>query len=448
MADQWWFYDSDGRSVGPFRSGDLRQLVAAGFIRVDTVLSSESSVQLPVADVLARNQSPASGSDVNPPTPSVPPFAPPPAPLLPPPPPPPVTTSQPVYMLLRESVSHLWNPDTIGWLGLLFSPLWSGIMAAFNARQLGTGESVWRPVIHGAISAGVCLLCSLWWESFWSPALVYCAAVWLIWLVELQPQSAAFEQFRQTSPQVGNWFLPAIAGTPAAMLVVLLLVVEPTLPWTPRQVCEHFVQASSLKDAKGLTTLNLWPALTALDQSAALTGTTQYEFTHEENAPADPGGYLVAYRMRTETEQRTETVDGVFHLLQIDGRWKIEEIYYTAFDSQPFQEWIALSRQYPQIAAGTSVGQSVAASSTTSNTTVPDTEINSGNTWNDYWRRYGSGAIQAGRSVQNGGLKKFFAGIAALIAALAGLGRLANGSTTARETPDSSPESSAESPRT
>jgi hypothetical protein len=48
-----------------------------------------------------------------------------------------------------------WNPVVIAWLGLLFSPVWSGTMAALNGHRLGLRLPLWRPL---GIGVGALLL--------------------------------------------------------------------------------------------------------------------------------------------------------------------------------------------------------------------------------------------------------------------------------------------------
>jgi len=62
-------------------------------------------------------------------------------PVVPPPPLPPQTQLKPA--------PTPWNPRTIGWLGLLFSPVWAGIMAALNGHRLRMRFPLWQPAAIG-----------------------------------------------------------------------------------------------------------------------------------------------------------------------------------------------------------------------------------------------------------------------------------------------------------
>ena len=61
-----------------------------------------------------------------------------------------------------------------------------------------------------------------------------------------------------------------------------------------------------------------------------------FKLTDESEAPPDVGGYLVGYRSTMPDEVGgTFTMDGYFHLLEIQGEWKIDSWIITQFNNQP-----------------------------------------------------------------------------------------------------------------
>lgn len=259
-----------------------------------------------------------------------------------PPPPPPVGREAPP--------PAPWNPRTIAWLGLLFSPVWAGIMTAINTRRLQADLPLWRPLVLGI---GVTVLdCFVPAGGFYVVDLaLYLGAVWLIWHWDLRRQLAVFEAQGAVSPREGGWLRPSLAGSPLALLVLFGFLVAPFLPLEPREVCQGFVEAGSVKEAQAYTTTNLWPAIEAMfAQKEDPDFQGRFELTDEAEAPADVGGYLVGYRLYGEPKgEAAFLVEGFFHLKQIEGTWKIEDWYFTSFNNEPSAEPISVAANYQTI---------------------------------------------------------------------------------------------------
>lgn len=365
MNDQQWYVLQAGQRVGPFTRESLRQLASAGMIQPATMLLDSEGSQLGAGRIAFEVTSP-------PPVPSPTGQQPavkealslPPLPRTPPPPPPPPPGVPLRWLITKYSGSQplqAWDPRLIGWLSLVFSPVWGGIMAALNARRLGMSHLMWRPVLTGVGSAVLYLVVSsIFWDWYIVNLALYVSATWLIWHLDLQPQVEPYQRLSQPSRPVVNWLVPVLGGLPAALLTLLMLVIVPLQPLGPREICDQFLRSNSLQQTKSLTTANLWPALIALDQLDPTVSTGTYEFAEEGDAPAEAGGYLVAYRSYAESKAGAETVQGVFHLVGREGRWKIEEVYFTGVNGQAADEWLPLSRSYEQIVAAGRSGRTVA----------------------------------------------------------------------------------------
>jgi hypothetical protein len=235
-------------------------------------------------------------------------------------------------------------------------------MAAVNARRLGLNTPWWRPVGIGVASLVLDALLGLWLDSYLLSVVLYLGALVLIWLADLRVQADEFK--RQVSPfmRQGGWLVPILSGLPVAPLVFFAFVVAPLSPLEPRQVCEKFNQARGEEEAKKYTTLNLWPALATLmraDDSNNPNNPIEFELTDEALAPSEIGGYLVGYRTVFKDGGNHTQVEGVFHLVQRHGEWKIEDIYFTSFNRQPLEKWMSVARDYQQMAEAARQQQAV-----------------------------------------------------------------------------------------
>ena len=259
--------------------------------------------------------------------------------IPPPPPPPPPAAAPPV-------ARPAWNPRSIAWLGLLFSPIWTGIMATINARRLRSTLPIWRPL---AIGVGATALDFLPFDSYIFDMVLYLGAIGLIWFLDLAPQVPMFERGQAENGRQAGWIVPGLLGSPITLLVFFMFVVAPLLPLEPREVCNRFIKASSERELKKYATANMRPVIDALSKLPDEGRTVEYELTDEGDAPSEVGGYLVGFRMVVSSRQERDVDDGCFHLVRYDGPWKIEEMYLTAINGEKSEPWVAVSKKCQQL---------------------------------------------------------------------------------------------------
>jgi len=239
-------------------------------------------------------------------------------------------------------------------------------MTAINARRLGLTSPWYRPVGIALASIVLDELLDAWWGRGYFRSLgLYLGTVWALWSVELEGQMKVLRSQRNSDVSEGSWLVPGIAGAPLALLAFLAFVVTPLMPLEPREVCERLIHAKSPSEVKNYATLRLQPALAAISKLEEEQGDFDYELIGEEEAPANVGGYLVAYRLASRAQGRTETMNWLFHLVSIDDRWRVDDIYFTAVDDQAFDEPVSIAANYPQLVQAASLDQLKKRTSTT-----------------------------------------------------------------------------------
>lgn len=246
-----------------------------------------------------------------------------------------------------SSEKPAWNPAWIAWLGLLFTPLWTAIMAAVNARRLGMDAPWYRPV--GIVAAWIVMdeLVAYWvGESWWYSILSLAANLFVLWAVDLEPQIQVYRARQR--PSAGAWG-PCLAGAPLGLLTILALVIAPLLPLQPRQVCERLMQADSEAEIKKYATPRLWPAMSAalkLDDDTP----KEFELTNEAEVAAEyGGGHLVGYAAVFTTPQGKSTMEGELQLIETGDEWKVNEMLVTAIDGETLNTPFAFSSSYQQV---------------------------------------------------------------------------------------------------
>ena len=165
-----------------------------------------------------------------------------------------------------------WNPVFVAWMGIAFSPVWAGVMAALNARRLQLGLPWWRPIAIGVGTLVLDILVSMFFEAYLVDLLLYGGALALIWFIDLVRCDFFRSHAANTGQPGGGWVWPSLIGAPIALLVFFTFVVSPFIPLEPREV-EKLVAATKESEMKKYTTANLWPALTALTRMAQQTDT-------------------------------------------------------------------------------------------------------------------------------------------------------------------------------
>ena len=232
------------------------------------------------------------------------------------------------------SAKRPWNPILIAWLGILFTPMWAGVMAAINGKRLQSSVSPWLPL---GIGFGFLVIASFIESDLLSWGL-YVGAVIALWIVVLYDQSCRFEKWVVAPNAVtGSWVWPSVAGVPLALLVI----VAAFAPLEPRTVCEKFVAAKSDSDRETWTTLNLRSSLSAFADKPG-TARKHWELLDEVPAPVEFGGLFVVYRLFADAGPRRRT-EGLFHLININGDWKIEDVYVLSQDGVDFHTWGRIS---------------------------------------------------------------------------------------------------------
>src|SRR5207302_1387481 len=120
-----------------------------------------------------------------------------------------------------------------------------------------------------------------------------------------------------------------------------LLVVSPLLPLPPREVCRRFPQVPPERDLQRYTTNNLSEAVKTV---AALKASGRdrnllFELTDETPLPFSADGYLVGCRIIVHGEDGPMKLAALFHLVKLEGAWKIEDVYLVGLGDVVFSDW-------------------------------------------------------------------------------------------------------------
>jgi hypothetical protein len=284
-----------------------------------------------------------------------------------------------------------WSPVAIVWLGLLFTPMWAGVMAAINASRLQLQNAIWRPLVIGlgylAIDFGV----GFFTDSYLLGIAIYVGALVVLWFVVLLPQQHLILQRTQPGGmRPASWLWPGVAGAPLAFLVFWGFLIVPLPPLGPREVCARFCQASTESEARKYTTMNLWPALSTLFKLEGGGGATMhFELTDERLPPLDEeGGYLVGHRTLFREADGDHQVEGYFRLVDWEGTWKIEEMDVRVVDQRPLDRRFLLSQDYQRVLAADRAERSPARSGGSAPSTAPKSKASPGKS-PDWWANKG-----------------------------------------------------------
>lgn len=377
MADEW-HYSAGGRPpIGPVSAGELRELAAAGRLAPTDLVWKEGLAEWVPASKLKglfrgvdKEREPTPSSRVftdstNGPTATI-------------------ASPVPIARLIPASV-HVstavpWNPIALVVLGLACSPLWAAVMLALNGRRLGSNQSTWIPISLGfgpfLASIGIGFLI----DSYAIDLLLYLGSLAGLAGLVVPAQHAAYSQLQPPPPSFGtNWIVPGLIGLPMAAFTFFAFCVVPLIPLEPTEVCEKFAAAKNAGAAEPYTTLNLLPALRALEKVPGNDDPFHFEIADGEDAPPEVGGYLVKFRGATPDSGGWTTVDGFFHLVWRAGAWKIDDLYFTAANGTPLPQWISLAANYRSLLEGASPAKS----------TKPATKAapKKGGTWGN-WQNY------------------------------------------------------------
>lgn len=144
-----------------------------------------------------------------------------------------------------------------------------------------------------------------------------------------------------------------IAAAVLAVCGVIWLTSWWLTPLTPRQVVQRFAGADGAEEGLRYATLNLRPALLALEQVEDTSDPSdRFELTQDKPAPPDVGGHYVGCRFHFRDEQTKLLVqgEGVFHLIDADG-WKIDDLFFTGINGEALPEPLSMARDYRKVVA-------------------------------------------------------------------------------------------------
>jgi hypothetical protein len=260
-----------------------------------------------------------------------------------------------------------WNPRWIAFLGILCSPLWAAGMAAANARRLRTGPSAWRPILIAITGLAAtwlvdaCFAPGRFWAPWFTHLALYAATLWALWRLVLRRQAAAYDN-SGPHPLSAKWLWPGVVAAPLAIYVLLVFVLAPFAPLEPREVAQRYLEADRLKDAQRYSTPRLWPAEQALvPLGGGHAGPPQYQLTFDRDGEPGSQTHFVGYVYYVNDAGGRHTMDGSMRLVDYDGGWKVDEVFFDAYDSRPLARQVVVSADYPLlVAAITSPGPAAA----------------------------------------------------------------------------------------
>lgn len=251
----------------------------------------------------------------------------------------------------RVPTAQPWNPIAVVLLGLIFTPVWAGTVLAINAYRLGIPRSTWVPVAIGPGSLILDLILGLGSDSYWVDVGLYLGAIGLLAAIVVPGQCTAFSQLTPLPPAIGpHWVVPSVAGVPLAGIAFLVFVIVPLIPLEPAEVCMRVAKAKDSKAAEPYVTLNLLPALREMDKHPD-ESRFEFEATSEVQAPANVGGRLVGFRWVTSDAGQVVSMEGVFHVVERNGVWKVEDIIVTGANGQMLPESVSLAQDYRRLLA-------------------------------------------------------------------------------------------------
>ncbi len=207
MSNRTFSFEYGGRTIGPVTAREIERLVS------DSLLSPQHAVVDSTGRRMTADEVRSLQSE-NAETPAPPPLPP-----------------------SRSTDAATWNPLAIAWLGLVFSPIWSAIMAALNARRLGGDLPKGLPILVASglflTDVGIGLLV---FESNVLSLLLFVVAAWLVWRLGLRPQLVPYNANAAFTRQSAGWLVPALAGAPAAVIVFCVFIVSPLIPPEPEWI--------------------------------------------------------------------------------------------------------------------------------------------------------------------------------------------------------------------
>lgn len=333
MASEWYYSAAGQPAQGPVSSAQLKNLAQKGqLLPQDLVWRDGASDWLPAARVKGLFTSPAPtterGRIQRPPA------------------------SIPVARLLDPSMPRTptqptpWNPIIVTALGVVFSPVWAGVLLAINAARLNCSKTLWIPLLIGPGSLLLDLGIGLVLDSIWLDLGLYVASLAGLAIVVVPAQWERYQALEKPSVDALHWLIPAGAGVPIAAFTFLVFVVVPLLPLEPMEVCERVMKTRNAREVEPYVTLRLLPAMRELDKLPGSNQPLDFELIQEEPAPPSIGGHLVHFRGMVIEPSGSYTVEGVFHLVDRKGAWKVDDILFVAVNGQALPRRISVAEDY------------------------------------------------------------------------------------------------------
>lgn len=120
------------------------------------------------------------------------------------------------------------------------------------------------------------------------------------------------------------------------------------MPSGPRRVCLRFVDASSLAERKKYTSINFWPALTAMStrkDNPDFTG--RCDLTNEGKFSREIHSYSVCYQLYGKQKgEDSFVVGGFFYLKNSEETWKIVDIFAASVNNKQLPEPVSIAANY------------------------------------------------------------------------------------------------------
>lgn len=209
--------------------------------------------------------------------------------------------------------------------------------------------------LHGKLKAG-----EISWDS------MVCQVGQPAWLpMRSTPTLVPQAQHSDVSPNVSGVNTPS---TPTAtnlqhlfnrpeiykyVLISLAVAVGGILLWyfipgpkSPVEPCYRYFAAKDIIELRAISTSNLHPIFNAMFQGPVHNLGQNMRFIDQSPAPTKFQGHFVSFYFEDlDDNQRSISIEGVFHLLDTGG-WKIEDIYFLSMNNQPLEKPISMAHGY------------------------------------------------------------------------------------------------------
>lgn len=181
---------------------------------------------------------------------------------------------------IAENLPKPWNPQTIAFGGIVFTPIWAGVMAAINERRLGSqrtpAPAIWIAAIWFIADF---VLYPLFGWGLIATWLTTVACLWLLWEIVLIEQRKDFARF-PVEQNFEHYGIPILVGIPAMLVLGFQVFSAATSTPTPYELCQLFEQAKQA-DRVQLSTSKMQELLSAIEKFKSDGGTMSWELTKD-----------------------------------------------------------------------------------------------------------------------------------------------------------------------